>query len=260
MLGRDLNPYLRPYAWQRLNAAEKALLGQALPDARERIARELSLRWELEAPTPDEETMLFTQTLRGTDLALADSLGLARNELCEESMRRGGVAYITKKLHRIIIPRIDFEDTTVEEAIDFLRLRATELDTLELDPSQRNQLRDPASQSVVRRADAPGDPGSLRIRELRVATCAGLVALKYICDETKLRYKVDDYAITLMPQTETDEDIFTRTFQVPPDFASALASGRTSDRYGEILSRISRAIDLSRRLAAASRAAQAIRH
>ena len=50
-------------------------------------------------------------------------------------------------------------------------------------------------------------------------------ALKYICDATKLRYKVDDYAITLVPQTETGEDIFTRTFQVPPDFAAALQGG-----------------------------------
>ena len=48
-----------------------------------------------------------------------------------------GVAYITEKLRRIIIPRIDFEDTTVEEAIDFLRLRSAELDTLELDPARK---------------------------------------------------------------------------------------------------------------------------
>jgi general secretion pathway protein D len=48
-----------------------------------------------------------------------------------------GVAYITEKLRRIVIPRIDFEDTSVEEAIDFLRLRAAELDTTELDPAKK---------------------------------------------------------------------------------------------------------------------------
>ncbi len=84
LLDRDLTPYLRPYAWQRLNAAEKALLSQALPQARERISRELSLRWELEAPAPDAETMLFTQTLRGSDLALIDSLGVAKREIRED--------------------------------------------------------------------------------------------------------------------------------------------------------------------------------
>ena len=134
LLGRDLKPYLRPYAWQRLNAAEKALLSQALPEARERISRELSLRWELEAPEPDVETTLFTQTLRGSDLALRDSLGLAKREI---NTNGGANAYLVNKLNSIIIPRIDFEDTTVEEAIDFLRIRSSELDAMELDPAKK---------------------------------------------------------------------------------------------------------------------------
>jgi general secretion pathway protein D len=50
------------------------------------------------------------------------------------------------------------------------------------------------------------------------------VALKYICDQTKLRFKVDDFAVTLVPQSESGEDIFTRTFTVPPDFSAALGS------------------------------------
>ncbi len=219
LLGRDLKPYLRPYAWQRLNAAEKALLAHALPAAKLRIARELSLRWELEAPSPDAETTLFTQTLRGSDLALQDSLGLARRVLQETpGMQSAGVAYLTEKLRRIIIPRIDFQDTTVEEAIDFLRQRAVECDTLELDPSRRGM-------NIVLR---PGIPRGLKIKELKLQNVPIAVALKYICDATKLRYKSDDYAVTLVPQTETGEDIFTRTFQVPPDFAASLEGGGPS--------------------------------
>jgi tetratricopeptide (TPR) repeat protein len=240
LLGRDLKPYLRPYAWQRLNAAEKALLGNALPEARKRIARELSLRWELEAPSPDAETMLFTQTLRGSDLALQDSLGLARNKLWEDYS--SGTAFIRNKLNSIIIPRIDFEDTTVEEAIDFLRIRAAELDTLELDPSRKGisfVVRRPRYSSNDNSHEAAalggGDPGMFRIKELRLKNVPLGMALKYICDATKLRYKVDDYAVTLVPQTETGEDIFTRTFQVPPDFAEALSGGGdpNSDPFAE---------------------------
>jgi len=36
---------------------------------------------------------------------------------------------------------------------------------------------------------------------------------------------VDDFAVTLVPATETGDDIFSRTFIVPPDFASALDQG-----------------------------------
>jgi hypothetical protein len=243
LMERDLSAHLRPHEWKRLNAAEKALLGQALPAARDRIARELALRWELEAPTPDEETLLFTQTLRGTDLAIEDSLGLARNELREESMDAAGVAFITEKLRRIIIPRIDFEDTSIEEAIDFLRLRATELDSLELDPSRKGisfVIRRPRGASG---AGTGSDPGSLRIRELKLRNVPVLEALKYICDQTKLRFKVDDYAITLTPQTETEEDLFTRTFQVPPDFASYLAGespDETADPFADAFAKPSR--------------------
>lgn len=184
-----------------------------------------------------------------------------------------GVAYITEKLKRIIVPRIDFEDSTVEEAIDFLRLRAAELDTMELDPTKKGvnfvirrphaaaagaapavgaPAAAPASggaeatlEPTAPAADAlplaPTDPGILRVRELRIRNVPLAVALKYICDQTKLRYKVDDFAVTLVPQTESGEDFFTRTFRVPPDFNTALdggggdaaASGAAADPFAD---------------------------
>jgi hypothetical protein len=181
LLGRDLLKHLRPFAWQRLNAAEKALLAQAMPEARVRVATELKQRWDLEAPTPEQETLLFTQTLRGTDLATEDSLGLARNRMEEGSGLAGGgggTAYITNKLKSIIIPVIDFEDVSVEEAIDFLRLRTIELDSSELDPNKKGvsfKIRKPKSpMESGLDADATGElrpasgPGELRIKELRL--------------------------------------------------------------------------------------------
>ncbi|MDP4846681.1 MAG: hypothetical protein NWR51_05405 [Akkermansiaceae bacterium] len=253
LLGRDLTPYLRPYAFPRLNAAEKALLARALPARGKDIARELDLRWKTEAPSPEAETRLFSQTLKGADLSPDDSLGLAYDEerskllanvdaawQLDTSRREStsgssdGVAYITEKLRRIVIPNIDFEDTTLEEAIDFLRLRAAELDSLELDPSRKGMnfvIRRPRSSSNGDGGlDASsgggllggGDPGAVRIDELRLKNVPLDVALKYIADKTKMRFKVDDYAITMVPQTETGEDYYTRTFRVPPDFADSL--------------------------------------
>ncbi|HEY1120835.1 MAG TPA: hypothetical protein VGE67_04510, partial [Haloferula sp.] len=145
LLGRDLSKYLRPYAWQRLNAAEKALLSQAMPQVRERIAAELKQRWELEAPAPEQETILFTQTLRGEDLSTHDSLGFARNEILTAGAAlaagspepTSGASALFNKLSTIVIPVIDFDNTSVEEAVDFLRSRAAEYDTTELDPSKK---------------------------------------------------------------------------------------------------------------------------
>ncbi|RYD21793.1 MAG: type II and III secretion system protein [Verrucomicrobiaceae bacterium] len=158
-----------------------------------------------------------------------------------------GVAYIQEKLKRIVIPRIDFEDTTVEEAIDFLRLRAAELDTTEVDPAKKGVnfvIRRPRAAAPGEAAPgeaAPGDaalpsgadPGTLRVRELRIRNVPLAVALKYICDQTKLRVKVDDFAVALVPQTESGEDIFTRTFRVPPDFGTSLDGGAEAAAGGE---------------------------
>ncbi|OYV06591.1 MAG: hypothetical protein CFE26_05460 [Verrucomicrobiales bacterium VVV1] len=38
-------------------------------------------------------------------------------------------AYVMAKLEKIVIPVIEFEDTTIEEAVDFLRMRSFELET-----------------------------------------------------------------------------------------------------------------------------------
>jgi general secretion pathway protein D len=161
-----------------------------------------------------------------------------------------GVAYITEKLRRIIVPKISFEDTTVEEAIDFLRLRATELDTTELDPSKRGvnfviRRPKPAVAAAVggdagvlagggdQQLGVTADPSTLRIRELRLSNVPLAVALKYICEQAKLRYKVDDFAVTLVPATETGDEIFTRTFIVPPDFQASLDQGGAGGGGGE---------------------------
>ena len=220
LLGRDLTAYLRPYAWLRLNAAEKALLSQAMPELRERIATELGHQWELEAPTPEQETILFTQTLRGSELGTEDSLGLAANDV-EANMVSSGTPYILEKLRNIVIPSIDFQDTSVEEAVDYLLDQARQLDTSEPDPTKKGVnfvIRSPRSGGSVLAAD----PGALRIRELNLRNVPLAQALKYICDQTKLRYKVDDFAVTLVPATETDEDLFNRVFVVPPDFIAKL--------------------------------------
>ena len=202
---------------ERIAAAKSDYYRAAYDHTRAELLSQVDAAWELSVPAELPELPTGTQITQDGG---------------------SGVAYINEKLRRIVIPRIDFEDTTVEEAIDFLRMRSAELDTLELDPTRKGVnfvVRRPRTAPVAA-PDAglePGegaaiptasDPGSLRVRELRVRNVPLAVALKYICDQTKLRFKVDDFAVTLVPQTESGEDIFTRTFTVPPDFNAALGS------------------------------------
>ena len=54
-------------------------------------------------------------------------------------------------------------------------------------------------------------------------------ALKYICDTTRLKYKVDDFAVTLVPASDNREDLVTRTFIVAPDFLDQLSDGGAAE-------------------------------
>jgi|GEM_PF-7004244 len=135
-----------------------------------------------------------------------------------------GVAYIEEKLRRIVIPHISFNDTTVEEAIEFLRIRSIELDALELNPTRKGV------NFVVGRPRTPtipttADSGPIRVRELHLRDVPLEVALKCICDQAKLRFRVDDYAVTIVPQTDSGENILSRTFKVPLGFYSDIDSG-----------------------------------
>jgi general secretion pathway protein D len=157
----------------------------------------------------------------------------------ETSSNDRGVGYITAKLRSIIIPQITFEDATVEEAIDTLRLRALELDKTTTDPATKGVnfvIRRPVKAaagapdagldaSATTTLGGVAEPGALRIKELRLRNVPLAVVLKYICDATKLRYKIDEFAVTLVPQTDSIEELFTRSFNVPPDFATTIGGG-----------------------------------
>jgi general secretion pathway protein D len=151
-----------------------------------------------------------------------------------------GSAMIMNKLRTIIIPRIDFEDTSVEEAVEFLRDRSRELDNTTTNPAEKGinfVVRKPTATAAGAAAEATGleavagglgvtaDPGALRVPRLQLTNVPIATALKYICDSTKLKYKVDDFAVTLVPQSDDGEEIVTRSFQVPPDFLEALSDG-----------------------------------
>ncbi len=200
---------------ERIAAIKSDYYRAAYDQTRAELLMEVDRAWETTVPT---EAMDFTR------------------DLGPKTSVKTGVAYITEKLRRIIIPRIDFEDTTLEEAVQFLRLRAAELDTLELDPTKKgiNLVIRKRNSGAAVTEDLGGlgseltggsDSGAMRISELRVRNVPLETALKYICDATKLRYKVDDFSVTLVPQTETGEDIFSRTFTVPPDFQARLNAG-----------------------------------
>ena len=115
---------------------------------------------------------------------------------------------IIARLDRIIIPVIDFEDTSVEEAIDFLRVRSLELDK-EGDPGMRG------ISIIIRRGrmdandDGLDDSGldiggiqNAQIVRYQARNVSLLKALTQVCEQAKLNAYLTSVGIVICPETD----------------------------------------------------------
>ena len=114
------------------------------------------------------------------------------------------------KLRRIVIPEIKFENVSLEEAVDLLRLRAIEHDTTEVDPKKKG------INFVVKIPEGKPMPQFNSRLSLRNVPVSGI--LDIIVDETKMQYGVEEFAVIVGPDAETDQELISCTFRVPPSF------------------------------------------
>src|SRR5436190_624293 len=168
-----------------------------------------------------------------------------------------GTAQMTNKLNSIIIPHIEFRDTTIREAIDFLREQAAENDpsgqgvniVLRLvplgqvtgpsvpvmPPPGQTGAESPAGGSPPAGAPPTGAPGQARPPgappiAVPVSGPAGAritvtldniplgEALRYVANQAGLKVKVEPYAVAVIPLSEQSNDLITKRYHVPPEF------------------------------------------
>lgn len=95
LLDLDLAPWLRPEAWARLNAAERALATQRLPAQRDAVLRWLDGVLELTPPDPAATEHRFRTALAGKGMNGQDGgfdLFGAKDKVDQEEKRERGVA------------------------------------------------------------------------------------------------------------------------------------------------------------------------
>jgi general secretion pathway protein D len=158
-------------------------------------------------------------------------------------------ARINNKLNTIIIPRVEFRDATLREAVNFLREQAVENDpategergiNIVLPPSVQRPPPPPAgvSPAPAGAAAAPGAPptgtspvgagqavaqppappaerGSITIELNHIPLGE---ALRYIANQAGLKVKIEPYAVSLVPRTEQSGDLLVKRYRVPPEF------------------------------------------
>lgn len=186
---------------ERVAAARRDYAKAAYDHTRAELLSQVDAGWETAVPAPD--------------------LGVGPDDP-GAAMIGGEQVTISAKLDRIMIPKIMLDQATLDEALDFLRLRASENDTFEPDPAKRGvnftvNLGPPESDTAK----------SIRAQkfDLRVSNVPLSQALRYITDITRTSFTTDDFAVIITPAGFSAEELVTRTYRVPPDFLTNISSG-----------------------------------
>ena len=152
----------------------------------------------------------------------------------------GGTDQIIAKLNSIIIPKIDLSDTPVSEAVEYLKQKSVEQDPskkgvnifLKLSSSSSSgetTAQQPATSgslpSVNGLPSLPGTGGADNTADvtdphvtLSLVHVPLYVALDYITKLTNLKLKIDPYAVSIVPLSETTDVLITKEYKVPPTF------------------------------------------
>jgi general secretion pathway protein D len=178
--------------------------------------------------------------------------------IVQETDDVAGTARINSKLNRIIIPKIEFKDSTIREAIQYLKDQSVKLDAQESDPALKGvnivlKLDSPGSAAApaAPAADAAGmaaaaipglelppaavgggggaalggaPSGDIPIT-LTLANVPLGAALKYVTNLANLKFKVDQYAVTVVPITTPTDVLLTKNFSVRPNFIGRSPAG-----------------------------------
>jgi general secretion pathway protein D len=133
-----------------------------------------------------------------------------------------GTSNINRKLDEIIIPKIDFTEATVREALDNIKQRAAALDTGEQDPSRKGI-------NIVLKLP-PGAAESAGSVTISLTDVPLRSVIRYVVEAANLKMKVEPYSVVVVPQSEKTGVLITKEYKVPPSFISALPANSATAR------------------------------
>jgi general secretion pathway protein D len=123
--------------------------------------------------------------------------------------------YLTRKMAEIIFPQVQFAGASIEEAIEFLRVKSRDLDVNEPNPAKKGV------NIILKQGDSPVTASiSLDLKDVPMVE-----ALRYVTELAGMKYKVDPYAVLVIPTSDTTAEQYMRSYKVPPDFLSLGGGG-----------------------------------
>lgn len=142
----------------------------------------------------------------------------------QEETNTGGSVAIESKLKNIVIPALEFNGATLKDVVEFLNLKAQELDSSEADPTKRGV------NMVIDSSGMNGEDIGMRSLSVQLANIPLGVALKYVTGQVQLTYVTDNIAVRILsPSASASSSLSIRTWEVPPSFLSAEGSGGSEE-------------------------------
>jgi len=116
--------------------------------------------------------------------------------------------FLTQKMNNIIFPTVQFQGATIEEAIEYLRVKSRDLDN---SPDSAGVK---GVNIILRTGEAPNNASiSLDLKDVPMSE-----ALRYVTELAQMKFKVEAHAVLVVPLSEDASQQYTRSYRVPPDF------------------------------------------
>ncbi len=218
----EAEQFRRTGQWDEAEARLKEILGI---DAYNLAATKQLERIDAEKLQADEHGRIETrdEMLRQVEekwyenITNKDDGGLAQNG--QAPLVRETNFTLEEELKNIFLS-LDFNNATIEEATNFLSVESKRLD-----PNKKgvNFIIQPEASSTAK-------PVTITLNNVPLGE-----ALRYVCQLANVKYKVQDYAISIVPFSAPTDDLISRTFIVQPNFVAPPRSGTIESATAAIL-------------------------
>ncbi len=149
-----------------------------------------------------------------------------------------------ENLDKIQISTVNFEDTTMEDALDFLRGEARRAGVLVNFVYEKPRAAAPASAPVDEEGEEDEEamaapvpvataPQEAIISSLKISNLTAKTLLEMMCSQAGCQYRVDDNAIVVYQTGTGSEKMFRRTYRVSRDFFSSDEEESSGDDESE---------------------------
>ncbi len=146
---------------------------------------------------------------------------------------------INNKLNKIIIDRMDLDQASIREVVDFLKQKSRQLDNSTDDPKKKGvNIVLKLSSSTPAPTPVDGQVPEIPTLEsgvnedtkisIALKNVPLIEAVRYLTELSGLKYKIEPFAVSIIPLTENTEELVTKEYRVPPGFIPASVGESTT--------------------------------